>query len=212
MRIGLYGGTFDPPHRAHLAVARAARDLLQLDHLEMIPSCVPPHRGPATASPLDRLAMVALATMDEARIFPSPREIARGGTSYTIDTLLEVKAEFPHAALYLVLGADSYDDLPNWRRFREIIPLAHWAVLPRPGSQGIEGLRPEDRDRLRQPGAPVPPGVPAIYALPMVPDPAASRVIRSQLARGEHPGDVVPPAVLRYLQHRGLYQTKESVR
>lgn len=156
--------------------------------------------------------MVALAARGEVRIFPSAREIRRGGVSYTIDTLREVLAEFPGADLFLVLGADSYDDLPTWRSWREIASLAHWAVLPRPGSRGIDGLRPEDRPRLRQPSEKPPHQGMALFALPMAPDPAASRVIRARLARGEGTEDLVPPAVAGYIRRRGLYSLGENPR
>ncbi len=205
MRLGLFGGTFDPPHAGHLAVARAAVAALGLDRLELVPSLVPPHRRAPLASAPDRLAMLALACADDPRLVPSPREMLRGGVSYTVETLRQLEQEAPGLAPYLVLGADSYDDLPNWRESAEILRRAHLAVLPRPGAHGVEGLRPADAGRLRAPGEPPPAEGRAVYAVPMPPVPVAARDVRAALARGEDPGGALPPAVFAYIRKRGLY-------
>jgi len=205
MKIGIFGGTFDPPHLAHLQVARAARDLLHLGLLEAVPCAVPPHRKEPRADGWDRFAMVVLTFAGEERILPSARELRRGGVSYTVDTLAEIAAEHPGDELFLVIGADSYDDLPNWKDADRIVELAHLAVAARPGSFGLERLRPEDRDRLRPPGEAPPPGRKGIYRIPMAPVPIAARRIRERLARGELPREDLHPAVQRYILARGLY-------
>ncbi len=207
MRIGVYGGTFDPPHRGHLAVACAARDGLALDRVELVPSHTPPHRRPTAASDLDRLAMVALGVLGERGLVPSPREIRRGGVSYTVETLRELRAEEPAAELFLVMGADSYDDLPNWSRSDEIQRLAHLAVLPRPGNAGVAAVRPADEPRLRPAGGAPPAEGLAVYRVEMEPLAISSREIRRRLGAGEPVEPLVTPAVLGYIGRRGLYRS-----
>jgi nicotinate-nucleotide adenylyltransferase len=205
MRLGLFGGTFDPPHEGHLAVARAARDALRLDRVEIVPSARPPHRGAPATPAVDRYAMAVLAFLGEERLAPSPRELLRTGLSYTITTLAELAEEHPGAELFLVLGADSYDELPTWHRWEEIAAAAHLAVVPRPGSRGAIDPRPADRDRLLPPDQAPPPGGRGLYALPMEPVPLASRELRRQLASAPEQVAGVPAAVRRYITLRGLY-------
>ncbi|RMG48899.1 MAG: nicotinate (nicotinamide) nucleotide adenylyltransferase [Acidobacteria bacterium] len=205
MKIGLFGGTFDPPHKGHTAVAAAARDALGLDRVEVVPCAGPPHRPPATAGPFDRFAMAVLAFLDFDRLVVSPREIARGGISYTVETLRELQSEWPGAELFLIVGGDSYDELPTWRDAQEIERLAHLAVVGRPGAGGLDAVRPADRPRLREPGEPAPPGCRAVYRVPMAPQPVSASAIRRTLARGGDPGAVLDPRVRRYIEKRALY-------
>lgn len=205
MKRGLFGGTFDPPHEAHLALARAARDQLELDCLELVPSARPPHRHAPTAAAIDRYAMIVLACQDEPKLLPSPREILRGGVSYTIDTLHEMVEEAPGDEIFLVIGADSYDDLPAWRESREIQEIAHLVVAPRPGSEGLLEPRPEDASRLRRAGERLPREGKAIVALDMPELPYAASELRRALSEGlsEIPG--LSPALHLYIRRRGLY-------
>ncbi|HNX19950.1 MAG TPA: nicotinate (nicotinamide) nucleotide adenylyltransferase [Acidobacteriota bacterium] len=205
MRRGVFGGTFDPPHAGHLQVARRVRDALGLDVVEIVPSNEPPHRRSPVAAAADRLEMVRLLCAGEDRLVPSAREIERGGISYTVLTLREMRAEAPDDELFLVLGADSYDELPGWRASAEIEQLAHVVVLPRPGAAGAAAVREADRPRLRLPGEPPPAGGKALYAVPMPETPEAARQIRALLARGEDPGEALPRPVLAYIRRRGLY-------
>ncbi len=208
MRLGLFGGTFDPPHAGHLAVARAARDLLALDRVELIPTRVPPHRQPPAASAPDRFAMVALAVLDEPRLVPSPREIVRDGVSYTVETLRRLEREHPEIEPYLVLGLDSYLDLPHWKEPGEIVARAHLVIAPRPGA--TVALRPEDRRRRLSPGAEPAPGRRAVFVLAMDEVPLAATELRAALARGERNVAGIPGTVLRYIRKRGLYGMEEA--
>ncbi|UCF67073.1 MAG: nicotinate (nicotinamide) nucleotide adenylyltransferase [Acidobacteriota bacterium] len=210
MRLGVFGGTFDPPHRAHVAVAAAARDALGLDLVEMIPSARPPHRGRATADAFERLVMTALGCLDEPRVVSSPREIRRGSTSFTVDTLREIGQEHAEAELYLILGGDGYDDLPHWRDPHTILRLAHLAVIARPGSDGLDAVRAADRPRLREAGQPPPEGAQAVYRVPMEPLAVSSRAIRRRLRAGEDPGDALPELVHRFISKHQLYRDRDS--
>ena len=125
MRLGIYGGTFDPVHFAHLLLAEQCREQLALDAVWFIPAALPPHkqdRGITSAK--DRLAMLKLAIAGHPEFVVSDREIARGGTSYTIDTLRELHAEDPSRELFLLIGADSLADLTTWREPDQILKLA----------------------------------------------------------------------------------------
>ncbi|MDQ7008600.1 MAG: nicotinate (nicotinamide) nucleotide adenylyltransferase [Acidobacteriota bacterium] len=209
MRIGLFGGTFDPPHLGHLAACRAARDQLILDRLEVVPCGHPPHRGTPRASGAQRLAMVRLTLEGEAKLVASDRELEREGPSFTIQTLAELAAERPGAEIFLVLGGDSYDDLPGWHRHDEIEALAHLAVIARPGAAGLEALRPGDHHRVRRPDQPLPVEGRAVIPLEMEPCPYSASAIRERLARGLAP-EGLAPAVLEYIRRHALYTPERS--
>lgn len=205
MRRGVFGGTFDPPHEGHVAVALAARRALALDVVLCIPTCVPPHRPPPVATPIDRYTMLALAIDGCEGLVASPIEIERAGVSYTIDTLRAIRREHPDDELFLIIGRDSYDEIDGWRDAAGIRALAHLAVLPRPGSPGAVMPRPGDEARWRLPGTPPPASGHAVYAIPMIESPARSREIREAL-RDNRPALGLAPAVERYIRARRLYR------
>lgn len=132
-RVGVMGGMFDPVHRGHIAVALEAMNALSLDELRMVPCHLPNHRGPAAASAQDRVTMVKLAAQVDGRLLVDERECTRPGVSYTVDTLESLRRDFPDVALVLVMGADAFLGLSRWHRWQQIPPLAHIAVVSRPG-------------------------------------------------------------------------------
>jgi nicotinate-nucleotide adenylyltransferase len=135
-RIGLYGGTFDPTHLGHLIVAEQARLELALQRVFFVLTPNPPHKSTVAISPVDhRLTMLKLALNDHPQFEVSTVEMARPGASYTVDTLRHFRAqpEFAHAEMFLIIGADSLLELPNWREPQAIIQLAKLAVYSRPG-------------------------------------------------------------------------------
>jgi nicotinate-nucleotide adenylyltransferase len=135
-RIGVYGGSFDPPHLAHLALARMARDTLRLDELRVVPAGQPWQKaGRLQASAADREAMVRLLVADEPKVVVDVRELRRVGPSYTVDTLRELAAECPGAVLYLVIGADQFARLDSWHEAEALPRLSHLAVAARTGQQ-----------------------------------------------------------------------------
>lgn len=199
-RVGIYGGSFDPIHEAHLAVARAARDQAKLDRLLVMVARRPPHKAGNVAPAADRLAMVRLAIAGERAMEASDLELRREGPSYTIDTVEEVRRLHPGAQIALVIGSDSVVDLPKWRDGARLIRETDVLVAPRPGARrerlaelvpelGAEAVSKLDRGWLAFPETPI-----------------SSTEVRARLARGDDASGLVPAAVLRYARERGLYR------
>ncbi len=134
--LAIFGGTFDPVHLGHLCVAWEAAELLDADVL-MMPSGIPPHRPPPIASADQRVAMLQVALRDQSRLILDTRELARSGPSYTVDTMVELRAEHGDRPLVLLLGADAFAGLPDWHGWRSLLELAHIGVLSRPGDQAL---------------------------------------------------------------------------
>lgn len=200
MKIGLFGGSFDPIHRGHIEPVREAKRTLGLDRVIYLPTAVPPHKPGRRLAPAHaRYTMVELALLDEEGLYASPRELTPGRPAYTVETLEHVRREMPDADLHLLIGGDSFADLHLWVRWREIPGLARLVVLVRPGwSLDASALDPEvaalartDRVRLLD-GAPV--------------DVSSTR-LRELLAAGEPvPPGSMPDLVVRYVQKYKLYQ------
>lgn len=132
MRIGLYGGTFDPIHHGHLILARDALEQLELDRLILIPNSISPHKLEGTpVDPAQRLAMIREAIAGEEGLECDPVELDRGGTSYTVDTVLSMREKFPSAELHYLVGADNLPELHTWRRIDELTLMVKFVVLLR---------------------------------------------------------------------------------
>lgn len=189
-RIGVFGGTFDPLHNAHLAIGRAVLDSAQLDRLLFVVSARPPHKhsGP-WATPQSRLAMTRAALASEARMEASDIELERQGPSYTVDTLRELRAQYSESRLFLVIGFDSLIDLPNWKEPRAILENAGLLVLPRPG-----GDHPVPNELVG-----------AYQLLPFDETDLSSTQIRRRVEAGESIASLVPPAVESLIQAERLY-------
>lgn len=139
MRLGIFGGSFDPVHYAHLLLAECAREQLRLDEVWLIPAATPPHKqGQAQAPGKARLEMLELALGGDTALRASSLELDRGGTSYTVDTLRQVQKLHPAADIFLLMGADSLADLPTWREPVEICQLATPAVVSRSGAAPVD--------------------------------------------------------------------------
>jgi len=179
------GGTFDPVHNAHLAMAQAALDALRLEKLLFVPTGAPRYREPAVASGEHRVAMLRLAIAGNDCFEIDARELAPGASGYTFDTLRELRLELGAATeLWLLMGADQYGKLESWYRPQDVRKLARIGVFARPGW------------KLADAGAKV------IDLEPM--DISASE-IRARVGRGEDISALVPPAVANYVAAHGLY-------
>jgi nicotinate-nucleotide adenylyltransferase len=142
--LAIFGGTFDPIHLGHLSVAWEASELLDAD-VRLMPASVPPHRTPPMASAVQRVAMLRAALQGQSRLTLDTRELERQGLSYTIDTLIELRAEQGTRPLVLLIGADAFVGLPGWHRWRELFEVAHIGVLSRPG---VEAELPDELQHL----------------------------------------------------------------
>ena len=191
-RIGIFGGTFDPPHNAHVALAHAACDGLGLDQLRLIPAGQPWQKARTVTPAAQREAMVRAAIGDEPRFVLDRIELERHGPSYTLDTVRALRAQQPQAAFFLVIGADQYAGLHTWRDWQELLGLVTLAVANRPGA-----VPPVDAQVLRFPHRVVP--------LPML-DISATE-IRARVARGLPIDTLVPAAVAGYIELHALYRS-----
>ena len=195
MKLGVMGGTFDPIHLGHVAMAEAAADCAGLDRVLLIPASVPPHRAAATAPARYRLAMVRLAAAGHPRLEVSDIELRRAGPSYTIDTLRALARERPRAELHLLLGWDAARDIRAWHAPDEVLRLARPVVVSRPGYPV-----PTDRDLA---SAGIEPTWAILCDVP-TPDVESTDVRRLLLDGGSLDG-LVDPMVEAYLRDRGLY-------
>lgn len=195
MKAGLLGGTFDPIHVGHLGAAAAAADCAGLDRVIFVPSAQPPHRRAAVASAEDRLAMCRLAVEGEPLFEVSDVEVHRGGRSYTVDTLREMRTRLPGDDLFLILGWDAAKMLRTWRDPQVVTELATMVVVSRPGTPApgpkdleAAGLAP---DRV-------------VLCLRATPDVSGS-ALRHAIALGEPVSGKVPRAVEGYIAAHHLY-------
>ena len=206
-RIGILGGTFDPIHVGHLALARSARAALSLDEVRLIPTGASWQKDRVVADAAQRLEMVRLAVAGDAGLLADDRETRRDGPSYTVDTLAELRAELgPEPALVLLLGSDQLHNLPTWHRWRELVSLAHLACTQRERVP-LQDLPAEVEELLRTHGRQALPDAPAgaVVLFSMPPVPVSSTALRAQLARGDRPVGLLPPAVLEYIELQKLY-------
>jgi nicotinate-nucleotide adenylyltransferase len=192
-RIGLFGGTFDPPHLGHLVLAEWARVRLRLDQVVFMPAGTPPHkRGRRLTDAVDRLAMTRLAVRGNPAFVVSAFEARRAGPSFTVDTLRHLHARRPGARFYLLMGLDSLEDFPGWHRPGEIARLATLVVATRPGPAGPA------------PRAPVPARL-RVIRLDNPPVAISSSALRARARTGRSLRYLVPDAVAAYVERRGLY-------
>lgn len=211
--LAILGGTFDPIHFGHLRVAWEAAEALDADLL-MLPAAVPPHRATPDASAAQRLAMLEAALAGQDRLRVDPRELRREGPSYSVDTLIELRAELgPDRPLVLLVGADAFAGLSTWHRWREIFDHAHVGVLTRPGHGGVfEAELAAEWFTRRVAGAAALRDAPAgrILALSVTPLEISASAIRALLAAGQSPRFLLPDAVLVLIAREGLYRATEE--
>jgi nicotinate-nucleotide adenylyltransferase len=194
-RLGVFGGAFDPPHLAHVALAGAALRQLNLDELRVLPTGQAWHKALVLSAPEHRLAMTRIA-FGLPRTVIDDRELRRPGPTYTIDTLRELKAEQPQAQLFLVMGQDQAASLTRWREWESILSMASLCVAAR-----------------SVPGAPAGAGMPTLPAqaelhfldLPDMPESATE--VRERVAAKEDISHLVPPGIASYIERHHLYSS-----
>ena len=192
-RVGLLGGSFDPVHNAHLALARSALASLSLDDLRWVPAGAPWQKARALAPASQRADMVRLAVAGEARFRFESCEIERSGPSYSIDTVLELQRREPATQWLLLLGQDQLARLHTWHRWRELVAHVHLAVANRAGEA------PRMPPELAELGL-------SLAEVPLPSMAISSTDIRARVAAGLDIATLVPAAVARYIDEHGLYR------
>ncbi|MHB8863587.1 MAG: nicotinate (nicotinamide) nucleotide adenylyltransferase [Pirellulaceae bacterium] len=200
MRLGIFGGSFDPVHYGHLLLAESCREQCSLDRVWLLPAAHAPHKqNHRAASARHRVEMLRLALGGHSQIEVSMMEVDRGGVSYTVETLAEIHRQQPDAELFLLMGADTLEDLPHWRAPGRICELAIPVVVRRAGSEepaydALAGVAPASRLELfRQFHVTMP-----ILEL-------ASSDIRTRVANGQSIRYRTPRAVEKYIETHRLY-------
>ena len=202
MRLGLFGGSFDPIHYGHIEPVKEAMKALELDRIVYLPTAEPPHKpGRQFASPYARFAMVELALLDEIGIEVSPFELTPARSAFTIDSLLYFRGLYPDSDLFLILGDDSFAELDTWKNWKDIVELAELAVLTRPDSSWSDrkhNVPPEiaelaDSDR--------------VHFVTNGPVAISATELRALLAGDcEIPQGMLPDLVLKYIRKYSLYR------
>lgn len=202
MKLGLFGGSFDPIHQGHVQPVLDARDRLGLDRVIYLPTARPPHKpGRQFAPSHARFSMVELALLDEPDLRVSPLELTPGRPAFTIDTLEHFRNERPDASLFLIIGGDSFASFESWKRWNEIPQIAQLVVLVRPGweidktrqglSQDLVALAGSDR----------------VHFVANAAVDVSSTELRSRIASGaEIPEEMLSERVLQYVRKYSLYR------
>ncbi len=189
MRIGLFGGSFDPVHMGHLLVAQAAVEELDLGRLYFIPAAQSPFKPESQPAPAaERLRLLRLALAGRVNYEVDEQEIKRGGISYTVDTLRDYARRFPQAELFYLIGADNVATLPKWREAAELARLAEFVAIPRPGPSPVS-FPPPFRGRM----------------LTGFPFGVSSSQIRARVKAGLPIDPLVPPPVAEAIRNYRLY-------
>lgn len=215
--IGIFGGTFDPIHYGHLRLAEEAREVLGLESVRLIPSGLPPHRDAPRTPGAVRLELARLATLGNPRLEVDDTEVASEQISYTVLTLEALRQSLgAQRPLVLILGADAFEGLPSWHRWRELFELAHIAVANRPGYAPHGRRWPADRSpelaavcagRIgRDPTVLERSPAGQVVSFDMTPLAISASLIRDLLQTGHSPRYLLPDGVLNYIETHGLYR------
>ena len=191
-RIGILGGTFDPPHNGHIAIAETAICKLKLKEVIFVPAKTPPHKSrEEISSQQDRLAMIKLAVGERDKFRISEIEFDRRGPSYTVDTLIELQRQNPNDEFYFLIGADNISEMESWYQPERILEIVKVAAAGRPG------FSPEGRFSAM------------IESFDMTPMNVSSTMIREKVRSDQSISGLLPPAVEEYILKRNLYKANE---
>lgn len=182
--IGILGGTFDPVHNAHLAIARSALEHLGLGRILWIPTGAPPYRPAPVAPAAHRVAMLKLALAGEPRYAIDERELQPGTSGFTFDSVSSLKKDCPQDRFVLMMGADQYAKRETWHRWADLEKICDVAVFARLGSN-LNGK---------------------VKTIPMTPMTISASDLRARIGRGDDVSAMLPPPVLAYIREQGLYR------
>jgi nicotinate-nucleotide adenylyltransferase len=188
-RIGVFGGTFDPPQNGHIAVAQAVFERLELDHILFVPAGDPWQKN-EEASPLQRAEMVKLAIAEHDNCSLSTVDIDRPGPTYSVDTLRELASQYPSSELFFILGDEAFEGIQSWKSYEDLASLATFVVVSRHGTQ------PEVPAKLS----------PSVNLLEIPTLPISSTMCRERIANGESLEGLVPDNVAKYVEEHQLYR------
>jgi nicotinate-nucleotide adenylyltransferase len=206
--LAIFGGTFDPVHFGHLRCADEVRQKLNLNKLYLLPAGTPVHRQTPQASTRQRLEMLHLAQLDFPSLSVDDREIRRTGPSYMVDTLQELREEFPKRSLILIIGQDASNQLHTWFKWQQLFALTHIVIMNRPGTgheyetlvaNKINRHLTSDLQDLRKLTAGT------VLNLDVSPVDISSTRIKNLLRQGQSPHSMLPPSVLNYINENHLY-------
>ena len=190
-RLGIFGGTFNPPHMGHLIISQRILALANLDKIIFIPSSISPHKRDARLAPSDkRYQMTKLATEGNPKFEVSDIEIKRGGVSYTIDTLLAIRDLYPGTSLFLIIGIDNWVEFNSWKSPSEILAIADLLVMNRPGFKNTEISHIHDKN---------------VKFIDVPNIEISGTMIRLDIKSGRSIKYLVPPSVEQYIAHYALY-------
>jgi nicotinate-nucleotide adenylyltransferase len=203
--IGILGGTFDPVHFGHLRSGLDVAEQFDLAEIRLIPAARPPHRGQPQATAEQRLEMLELAVAENKTFVIDDRELHRQGKSYTIDTLLSLRQEFPNSPLYLILGTDAFYGLTTWHRWQELLDFTHIIVMTRPGEKtvmptALAGWQIVDANNIDPTTL-----TGKVYRCDVSQLDISATQIRTLLADNKSPQFLLPEAVLSYARAEKIY-------
>ncbi|MFH1784118.1 MAG: nicotinate-nucleotide adenylyltransferase [bacterium] len=191
MRIGIIGGTFDPPHNGHIHMAQEMKRLYGLNKVIFVPAGIPPHKSGPLTSVAHRNAMLKVALSSERGFAASDAELRRAGKSFTIDTLMFYRKKFgPKAEIFFIVGADSILEIKTWKRYKELLDKFNFVVVARPGYE-IEGLNKDIKEKVR---------FARFKGLAI-----SSSHVRLRVREGISIMYFVPPEVKKYIEKNKLY-------
>lgn len=193
-RIGLLGGSFDPVHIAHIALAKAALQSLQLTEVQLLPAANPWQKQSLGADEMHRLAMLQLAIKDEPSLLVNPIEIERGGATYTYDTVSQLPSEHTY---FWIIGSDQLQRFPTWNRWQDILQYVELAVAQRPNEPLVPPLELENQLHLLGK---------TLHTIDFAPTPLSATLIRERLQQHQSVATLVPPSVEHYIQQHHLYK------
>ncbi|OUR64209.1 nicotinate-nicotinamide nucleotide adenylyltransferase [Methylophaga sp. 42_25_T18] len=208
-KVGILGGTFDPIHFGHLRPALDVAEQLTLDHIRLIPSAVPPHRAPPQATAQQRVTMLQLAIKNNDRFVVDDRELHREGPSYTVDTLMSLRQQFPESPLYLLLGTDAFVEIQTWHNWTQLIELSHIVVMQRANetltmSDELTGWYQQhlavDADQEQLAGA--------VWPVDVTQLAISATEIRENMSKGLSVKFLMPDAVINLIEMLGLYSSR----
>ena len=206
--LAIFGGTFDPVHYGHLRCAEEARSQLGLETVYLLPSGTPPHRNVPQATTQQRLEMLQLALGEFPALGIDGRETHRSGPSYMIDTLMELKAEYPERPILLLLGQDVANDLHTWHEWERLFDFAHIVVLTRPGSTAEyrqDVTKKIDRRTCADAQTLLESQAGGVLYLGVTSVDVSATMIKSIIRLGRSPGSMMPQAVWEYINEKHLY-------